>query len=258
MRRKPDAEKAAPADAAVRSTRRDVALDFIDRCAQEKDIDAVIADFLAAIRAFGFSSCAAGAWLGIGKRRAHRFYFNTWPREWFAIYEAKGLVQHDPVVFETRRRMTPFLWTEMEQAHSFSVQGAMAAAEARAFGWQEVMVVPVHGPAGYEGAVSLGALAPVSLDAVERALLRAMALAVHDRCHETEGFGNSSRPFVALTSREIDCMQWAAVGKSDGEIGQILGISGATVHFHIERVKKRLDTRSRTEAVGLLVLAGIV
>jgi len=212
---------------------------------------------LTATRAFGFDACAGGAWVGIGKRRAHRFYFNNWPREWFAIYEAKGLVQHDPVVFETRRRMTPFLWSEMEQAHSFSVQGADATAEARAFGWREVMVVPVHGPAGYEGVVSMGALAAVSLNPVDRALLRAMALAVHDRCDETEGFGDA-HPVIELTRREIECMQWVAVGKSDGEIGQILGISGATVHFHIERVKKRLDTKSRTEAVGLLVLAGIV
>jgi DNA-binding CsgD family transcriptional regulator len=130
-------------------------------------------------------------------------------------------------------------------------------AEARAFGWHDVMAVPVHGPAGYEGAISMAALAPISLDPIDRALLRAMALTVHDRCHETEGFGDA-RPVIELSRREIECMQWAAVGKSDADIAQILGISPATVHFHIERVKKRLDTRSRTEAVGLLVLAGIV
>ncbi|HJQ57620.1 MAG TPA: LuxR family transcriptional regulator [Vineibacter sp.] len=238
--------------------RSDVAMRFIDDCARETDTSAAVDAFLTAIRAFGFEACAAGAWVGIGRRRSHRFYFNNWPRDWFEIYESKGLVHNDPVVFEARRRMTPFLWSEMTQTHSFKVLGADIVEEASRYGWREVMVVPLHGPAGYQGAVSLGALSPVTLSPVERSLLRAMALAVHDRCHETVGFGAGVPANVTLTRRESECMEWVAAGKSDSEIGQILGLAATTVHFHVERVKSKLDTNSRTHAVGLLVLAGIV
>lgn len=51
-------------------------------------------------------------------------------------------------------------------------------------------------------------------------------------------------------------MEWVAAGKTDWEIGQLLSISPATVHFHVERVKRRLATSSRTHAVALLVLNG--
>jgi LuxR family quorum sensing-dependent transcriptional regulator len=237
--------------------RTDVALRFFEHCARETDTSAVVDAFLSAIRAFGFESCAAGAWVGVGRRRTHRFYFNNWPQAWFEIYESKGLVFKDPVVAEARRRMAPFLWSDLAQSHSFRVVGAVVA-EAYAYGWREVMVVPLHGPAGYQGAVSLGALAPVSLSPVERTLLRAMALAVHDRCHETVGLGDAIPSGVTFSQREIECMQWVAAGKTDSEIGQILELSPATVHFHIERVKRKLDTSSRTHAVGLLVLAGLI
>ena len=38
----------------------------------------------------------------------------------------------------------------------------------------------------------------------------------------------------------------------------LLEISTSTAHFHVERVKKRLATSSRTEAVALLVLHGAI
>lgn len=60
----------------------------------------------------------------------------------------------------------------------------------------------------------------------------------------------------ALTSREAECIRFAADGKSDAAIGATLGISTATAHFHMESVKKKLGVRSRIQAVALLVLKG--
>ena len=99
---------------------------------------------------------------------------------------------------------------------------------------------------------------PVTLTPVERALLRVMAIMVHDRAHATAELGIITREPPKVTPREQECMNWVAAGKTDAEIGIILGISAATAHFHIEHVKKKLGTRSRTEAVGLLVLAGMI
>ena len=53
-------------------------------------------------------------------------------------------------------------------------------------------------------------------------------------------------------------MRWVAAGKTDWEIAKLLGISASTVHFHVERVKKRLVTSTRSQAVALLVLHGIL
>jgi LuxR family transcriptional regulator, activator of conjugal transfer of Ti plasmids len=59
-----------------------------------------------------------------------------------------------------------------------------------------------------------------------------------------------------LTPREIECLRWALRGKSDTDIAKILGISHTTVHFHIERVKKKLGVKTRTQATAMIVTLG--
>jgi DNA-binding CsgD family transcriptional regulator len=44
-------------------------------------------------------------------------------------------------------------------------------------------------------------------------------------------------------------LSWAAEGKSDWEIGAIIGISENTVHRHIEKAKSILGVRTRMQAV---------
>ncbi|MCX7304357.1 MAG: autoinducer binding domain-containing protein [Hyphomicrobiales bacterium] len=232
------------------------ALEFLDMCANEGDVDKVVEHFLRTIGLFGFEASAGGGWVGVGASRAHRFYFNSWPKAWLDVYLDKGFFDVDPMVIETRRRMSPFLWSEMREAQSFTVEGKLVIDAAKAYGWSEVMGVPIHGPAGYQGLVSMASLRPVPLDATKRALLHAMALAVHDRAHASVGHGDSTRPPITLTPRETECIRWVAAGKTDAEIGIILGIAGATAHYHVEQVKKKAGTRSRSEAVALLVLAG--
>jgi DNA-binding CsgD family transcriptional regulator len=61
-----------------------------------------------------------------------------------------------------------------------------------------------------------------------------------------------------MTGREIECMKWVAIGKTNWEIGQVLGISASTVHFHVEGAKKKLNKSTRTEAVAMLVLHGLI
>lgn len=238
--------------------RTEKALEFLERCAAEPDVDRIVDQFTEAIRLFGFDCCAGGAWAGTGATRVHRFYFNSWPEDWLDQYQANDYFADDPMLIETRRRITPFILSEIGNSPSFTVEGAKVLAAATAYGWTEVMAVPIHGPFSYQGLVTLAALRPVPLTATERALLRTMAITVHDRAQAAVGFGHSTHPIVELTPREKDAMSWVAAGKTDAEIGIIMGIAAATAHYHVERVKTKLDTRSRSEAVAMLVLSGSI
>ena len=53
----------------------------------------------------------------------------------------------------------------------------------------------------------------------------------------------------SLTPRERECLRWAGTGKTDSEIGDILGISEATVHAHIEGAKRKVGVTTRIQAV---------
>lgn len=54
---------------------------------------------------------------------------------------------------------------------------------------------------------------------------------------------------AALSPRQIECLFWARHGKSAGDIGQILGISGRTVEGHLAKACDALGVRTRVQAV---------
>jgi len=53
-----------------------------------------------------------------------------------------------------------------------------------------------------------------------------------------------------VSRREMEILHWVREGKSNIEVGQILGISGLTVKNHLQRIYKTLGVRNRTQAVA--------
>ena len=61
-----------------------------------------------------------------------------------------------------------------------------------------------------------------------------------------------------LTEREIECLQWAALGKSSQDIAVILDLSVRGVEFHFDSARKKLDATNRTQAVAIAVSIGVI
>jgi DNA-binding CsgD family transcriptional regulator len=59
-----------------------------------------------------------------------------------------------------------------------------------------------------------------------------------------------ARSGASLTSREREVLGWLCGGKTDRDIGVILGISCRTVHKHLQRIYEKLGVETRTAAVG--------
>lgn len=59
----------------------------------------------------------------------------------------------------------------------------------------------------------------------------------------------SARP--SLTRRELECLRWIALGKSNSVIADILKISDAAVNFHATNIFKKLNVTSRAQAVAM-------
>jgi len=55
---------------------------------------------------------------------------------------------------------------------------------------------------------------------------------------------------LKLSDRESEIMGWVCSGKTNIEIGQILDISSFTVKNHLQRIFKKLDVVSRSQAVA--------
>ena len=53
---------------------------------------------------------------------------------------------------------------------------------------------------------------------------------------------------IALGDREVECLTWAARGKTSVEISQIVGTSKRNVDFHIESACRKLNVATRMQA----------
>ncbi|MCA0048233.1 LuxR family transcriptional regulator [Mesorhizobium sp. B283B1A] len=58
---------------------------------------------------------------------------------------------------------------------------------------------------------------------------------------------------VLLRAREYECLQWAEKGKSNRDIGCILGITRHTTTFHLPNVRRKLGVSTTRQAVARLV-----
>ena len=63
----------------------------------------------------------------------------------------------------------------------------------------------------------------------------------------TAGLTVLSRP---VSAREAEILHWVREGKSNHEIGQILGISGLTVKNHLQRLYRLLGVSNRAHAIA--------
>jgi len=65
-----------------------------------------------------------------------------------------------------------------------------------------------------------------------------------------EGAGAPAGASTLLTLREQEILKWIHLGKSNIEIGAILGISPLTVKNHVQKILRKLNVQNRAQAVG--------
>ena len=52
-----------------------------------------------------------------------------------------------------------------------------------------------------------------------------------------------------LSKREVECLRWAAIGKTDKEISLILSRSHATVRYHVQRASEKLNSVNSSQTI---------
>jgi LuxR family quorum sensing-dependent transcriptional regulator len=232
------------------------AFDFVDRLAGLGSAETVIEAFRDEAEHFGCSAFALGELPRTGSRGIPPFFVSTWPSRWLEVYFGEYFAVGDPTVEHARAAVLPATFSDLrrrQQAAGGSIKVFEAAA---AHGWPEGLSIPVHGPNGYSGIVALAAETR-ELSPPDRAALHLMALYLHERLKELMAPAPSpDRP--RLSRGEIECLQWLVAGKSDWEMGEILGISEATAHWRIEKAKKKLGVKTRAQIAALAIKHGYV
>ncbi len=124
--------------------------------------------------------------------------------------------------------------------------------------------VPVHRPGGKIGYVSWFLRDGSKLDELHSVTYYATYLLSHIFIRRADEISAAHRrSFLrgdepALTPREIECLTWAASGKTEEEIGMIIERSHETARFHLRNAIQKLNATNRTHAVAIACSRGMI
>lgn len=124
------------------------------------------------------------------------------------------------------------------------------------------VTVPVHQPGGRTAYVSWferdsGKLRSLYQDTWHETHLISHAFIEHALDLNDAGCADHARAEV-LTARELECLRWAAHGRTEAEIAAIIGRSRETVHFHLQNVHRKLHANNRAHAVAIACSHGLI
>lgn len=125
------------------------------------------------------------------------------------------------------------------------------------------VTVPVHMPLSRVGAVGWLAVGhDADLDRIQGVHGNELKLAAHlfmgHVYRERPDATTTLLPNASLTERELECLTWVALGKTDGEIGELIGRSPSTARFHVESAVEKLGVNNRTRAAAVASQMGMI
>jgi len=175
----------------------------------------------------------------------------NWNEEWVERYIGHDYHYVDPVVAKARSTPKAFAWDELKSEGFIKGRAKQTFEEAGEFGIKAGYTIPVFQANGYLAVASFDSDEGVQ-DKRIRAALQLATIYFHARLL---AFRDESLACDAqLTPRQRECLHWVARGKTDWEIGEILKISEATVHTHVEKAKRLYAVPTRLQAVVEAVL----
>jgi LuxR family transcriptional activator of conjugal transfer of Ti plasmids len=184
------------------------------------------------------------------------------PTAWTDHYLENSFQDDDPIIKESMSARLPFNWSERHKPAIRSHREEVVINDGLDFGIRRGFTVPIHGPSGEMGIMSLYSdLADKQfLKAVHSAQhdLHVLSMHFHDAVQKTLAYGESIPKPIPLTDREVEILRWTAIGKTAWEIGSILHISERTVNFHLQNLMGKLGVHNKTHAAAKAMTFGLI
>lgn len=229
------------------------ALDILADCTAHPDAEAMGAAFYARLEPLGARSVYARAYGSdsAGHRAPSQTFYRVSPPGWEDVYDREAADSWNPIARAASLRLRPFRFREVPTSET---RMDVLWAFLESFGITDGIAVPCHGHGGKVGLFSIAFQDVDGISPRERAAIELSALALHGMMRDTRSGDDDPAP-PRLTPREHDCIAYVAEGKSDWEIGVILGISKSTAHQHVESAKRKLGAATRAQAVARWILS---
>ena len=196
---------------------------------------------------------------GMDKFVSYPTVLTTLPAEWISVYHANNYGTVDPVITEIVEGHITSNWDlETLRTEKGNPVGDFIR-DAHDFGVCRGYTVPIYGPKGDYGVVSLfGSSNPVEFNRHVLSMEADVFMLAHRMHQAMRDFVRPASDEITLTPREKEVLQWIAAGKTGEEIGIILSVSDKTVQYHTYNAMRKLDVFSRAQAVSKTIACGLI
>jgi DNA-binding CsgD family transcriptional regulator len=181
-----------------------------------------------------------------------------WQAEGERWWEDRCLALHSPLPRACRYENEPF-WCSARGFFTVSPNPYLQEIDPRRYfagqpGFKAAIVIPVHLPFAQISANSFIHVDPEiedlsdifaaiggTLSAITRRFITGYVAAMRTKRRLPSD--------CELSKREVECLRWAAIGKTDGEIATIVELSHATIRYHLNRASGKLNAINRTQTI---------
>lgn len=221
--------------------------DFLQAFRNARTSDELHEALARATACLGFTQFALGHHVDLLHPPASAVRLSTYDKDWIHRVMTAGYFAEDPIHLASTKTVNGFLWRDVGSFIRLTPRHKQILSEAVGFGLAAGFTVPVHLPGEFQGTCSFAA---PSLDD-----LHGNALPIAQLCG-TFAFEAARRimrrelkleetDVPSLTPRQVEALILVGRGKTDGEIGQILGVSKSTAHEHVEGVRRAYGNAQR-------------
>jgi DNA-binding CsgD family transcriptional regulator len=187
-----------------------------------------------------------------------RIRYSSLPRPWDEHYKAQAFFRIDPAIAHCAQAVTPML-TGVEPPPRRATLEWRLWEDSLSGGFGGGIAIPLRLPGSQLGGFSLltgmtgaeffrwhkdhGRWALLAAHAIDQRILTLAVLPV-------------SRP--RLSPREKECLTWLAVGLRNDRVAEKLSISRPTVELHLRNARRKLNARTREQALARAVALGLL
>lgn len=209
--------------------------------------------FVSAIGSYGYDRFLYASLRGPGSELPA--LARNYPEDWMRTYEERDYRINDPVRLKVDQARGAFTWESVMRGRLTRSQRRLMA-EADEAGLKDGVAVPIYLPRGE--VVGLGLASSRGGTDPQAHLVPLYMLSL--QFHTIWSALAQPQPAVLprLTGREIEVLKWAAQGKSNWAIGEIMTISEHGVHYHLRNILRKLQVDSRTTAVVKAYHLGLI
>jgi LuxR family quorum-sensing transcriptional regulator LasR len=210
-------------------------------------------------RHLGFDYCLYATLPNASSSFADVWVRSNYSADWRQRYNEQGYAAIDPTVLHCMMQNLPLVWSPDIFA---TPEQRKLYADACQFGIRAGVSLPAHGPSGRIGMLCL--VRDTSPDqefwrkvAGQLPMLSLLRDVIAQTAVQFVGQGQAGNNQI-LTPRELECLHWAAAGKTSKEIAALLHCAETTINFHLSNVRRKLDVPSRQAAIAKAMQLGLM